>query len=118
MVRIGDHARTAGWISSRLIGVLAAIIVVLTFDAHFDARSGGQGPVSPDGRSGEGHWCAAALDRDGIRNCSYMTFDQCLKAMDSVGGTCRPNAAALAAFDDGPYRIYRPVYPDHEDHRR
>jgi hypothetical protein len=118
MVRICGQARNAGWASLRVIGVVAAVVVAMTFDAHFNARSDGPTPVSPDDRIGNGHWCVAAHARNGIRDCGYLTFDQCLRAMESAGGTCRPNAAALAIVDDGPYRIYRPVYPDHEDHRR
>jgi len=31
----------------------------------------------------------------------------------AIGGTCRPNPATLLIADDGAYRTYRSIYPDH-----
>ena len=34
-------------------------------------------------------WCAAYSLR--VRNCGFMTFQQCLATINGVGGTCEPN---------------------------
>jgi hypothetical protein len=93
----------------RMIGAVGATIVAMMCDAPMDARRDGGEAVRTDGDAGA-PWCVMVPERD--RNCAYPTFDRCLKAVESIGGTCRPNPAALLIADDGPYRTYRSIYPD------
>jgi len=51
------------------------------------------------------------LDRDSRQNCGYVSFDQCLKAGDLIGATCRPDRTTALITDDGPYRTYHSIYP-------
>jgi hypothetical protein len=106
MFKVNGGVRKAGWISVRVIGVIGATIVAMTCDAR-DTHRDGRDAVHTDAHTG-GYWCMA-FDRDSRRNCAYLTFDQCLKAVDPIGGTCRPNPAALLIADDGPYRTYRSI---------
>ena len=114
MFKVDDRARKAGWISLRVIGAIGAAVMAMAFDAHIDARRDGRDAVDMSARAG-GPWCI--LDRDSRRNCGYLTFDQCLKAGNPIGGTCRPNPATLLIADDGPYRTYRSIYPGHAGER-
>jgi hypothetical protein len=114
MFKADDRARKAGWISLRVIGAIGATIVAMTSDARIDGRRHGGDTVRTDGHV-DAPWCVAALDRR--RNCGYVTFDQCLSAVDPIGGTCRPNPATALIADEGPYRTYRSIYPDHEGER-
>ena len=110
MLRIDDRASRAGWISLRVIGAIVAAIVAMTCDARIDGRRDARDAPDTDSLAA-GPWCA--LDRDSGRNCRYVTFDQCLKAAAPLGVACRPDPAMLLIADDGPYRTYRSIYPDH-----
>jgi hypothetical protein len=110
MFRIDDRASRAGWISLRVIGAIAAAIVAMTCDARVDGRRDARDALHTDSLAA-GPWCV--LDRDSGRNCRYVTFDQCLKAAAPLGVACRPDPAMVLIADDGPYRTYRAIYPDH-----
>jgi len=114
MFKINDCACKAAWISLQAAGVLGAAVAAMTVDARIDGRRDSGVAVHTSARAG-GPWCI--LDRDSRRNCGYLTFGQCLEAGDPIGGTCRPNPATLLIADDGPYRTYRSIYPDHEGER-
>ena len=55
-----------------------------------------------------GPWCGPSDARD-AKGCRYATFEQCLAAT-AFYGACRPNPAAIANSDGGPYRTYRAIY--------
>ena len=40
-----------------------------------------------------GAWCLAHSNQDGIVECSFATFQQCLDTRLGVGGSCQPNPA-------------------------
>lgn len=48
--------------------------------------------LAPTGQArAEGRWCAESGGRSAYTNCGYYTFQQCLAAVNGVGGSCRPN---------------------------
>ena len=110
MNKIDDRASRAGWISLRVIGAIGVAVMAMTIDARIDGRRDAGDAVRPVVQAG-GPWCVMVPERD--RNCGYLTFDRCLEAVDAIGGTCRPNPATLLIADDGAYRTYRSIYPDH-----
>ena len=36
-------------------------------------------------------WCLAYSGTDGIVECSFYTFEQCMETLWGVGGSCQPN---------------------------
>jgi Protein of unknown function (DUF3551) len=36
-------------------------------------------------------WCLAYSGTDGIVECSFYSFDQCMETRSGVGGSCQPN---------------------------
>jgi hypothetical protein len=116
MFKADDRARKAGWISLRVIGAIGAAVMAMTTDVRIDGRRDGRDAVRTDGHAG-GPWCVTAPERDSGKSCGYLTFDRCLKAVASIGGTCRPNPATALIADDGPYRTYRPIYLDRAQQR-
>src|SRR5262249_301757 len=98
------------WISLRVIGAIGVAVMAMTIDARIDARRDAGDAVSPVVQAGAS-WCVMVPGRD--RNCSYLTFERCLKAVDAIAGTSRPNPATLVIADDGSYWTYRSIYRDH-----
>jgi len=105
----------SGHISRALIGrltlsvamALTALVVTSFLDGRPD-RGMDITAITPTVGPETGPWCGPsdALDAKG---CRYATFEQCLTAT-AFYGTCRPNPAALAITDEGPYRTYRAIY--------
>ena len=94
------------WAKIALSVAIALLALVLTsvFGAaptSHNARS----PVVVEASSSR-PWCGP-YDALGIRSCRYRTFDECLAAVGTISGACRPNPAALLTIDAGPYRTYR-----------
>jgi hypothetical protein len=74
---------------------LAALAGTVAIDAGRQARA-------------DGAWCADQGGRSGYTNCGYYTFEQCLDAVNGVGGTCRPNSA-IVFVERSSLLIYRPM---------
>src|SRR5262245_35582580 len=87
-----------------LLGVVA-LIVTSFFDALPNDGAALRGTVRFDVPD-RGPWCGPS-NRPGTKNCSYVTFEQCLEAVSSAYRSCRPNAPAALIRDEGPYRVYR-----------
>jgi len=90
--------------------LLALVVLLLTsfFNASPSDVAALSGMVRFEVPAG-GAWCGPGA-RLGTRSCGYSTFEQCLEAATGAYGGCRPNPAAAVITDDGPYRVYRPVY--------
>ncbi len=98
-----------GRISLSVAIALVALVLTSFFDARPDGRADIGGAVRFDVPV-SGPWCAR-MGGLATNSCRYLTFEQCLAAVSTVYGTCRPNPAAAAAIiDEGPYRTYRSVY--------
>ena len=57
-------------------------------------------------------WCAYYLSPDGLTDCAFATFQQCMATVSGVGGYCNLNPY-LEAYSEPPHR-----YPYHRHHRR
>jgi hypothetical protein len=49
-------------------------------------------------------WCLAHVDRSGVIECAYATFQECLESSRGVGGFCQPNYNTRYTQQDRPRR--------------
>ena len=105
-VAITGIIRQELWGKIALSVAIALLALVLT--SVFDAAPTGDNSRNavPVEASVSRPWCGP-YDAFGTRSCRYRTFDDCLAAVGTVSGACRPNPAAVPTIDDGPYRTYR-----------
>jgi hypothetical protein len=75
---------------------LAALAGTVAIDAGRQARA-------------DGAWCADQGGRGGYTNCGYYSFEQCLDAVNGVGGSCRPNSHPVVFVEPANILIYRPM---------
>jgi hypothetical protein len=86
---------------------LTALVLTSFLDARPD-RGRDVTATTPVPGPATGPWCGPG-DALNAKGCRYATFEQCMAAT-AFYGTCRPNPAALAITDEGPYRTYRAIY--------
>jgi hypothetical protein len=91
---------------------VAIALVALILTSFLGARPDSGSDINravPFDIPASGPWCGPR-DAFGIRSCRYLTFDECLTAMRTIQGTCRPNPAAVVVDEDAAYRTYRPIF--------
>jgi Protein of unknown function (DUF3551) len=54
-------------------------------------------------------WCGN-LSGQGLDDCNYYTFEQCLVSVHGLGGACARNPRVLLIADDRPLRRQRRTY--------
>jgi Protein of unknown function (DUF3551) len=86
-------------------GVAPRLAIALPFLAT-PAVADSDAPRSPRGRA---PWCGN-LAGQGLDDCNYYTFEQCLVSVSGVGGACARNPAVPLVEYDRPVRQPRRTY--------